>query len=182
MDHRPPVLFASHWLSCILTTQVNQINHKSPALAASPWESCITRSRLSNFVLQFPFNQGANLFHTPTIHTKVAITGPGSRPELNRLCCVIKDKFHIIDEPQQETGEFIVEIPVVFFDESGARQSINDGLQRVLRASQILLIPIWRDLSTLIGRLRRHAVGTRGAGRKYFHGIAVRMVRTYTEL
>ena len=166
----------------ILTTQSNQINHKSDAGQGCLAKSRIRPSILPHLSLQFPLDKGANVLHAPTIYAQVAIAGSGRRPELDRLTFFIKDKFHIIDEPQQEAGEFIMKIPVGLLNEFRARQAIDEGLECVFCPSQTLLIPIGRDLATLICGLRRYAVRTRGAGSKSFHIHVVKTVRPYTGL
>lgn len=85
---------------------------------------------------------------------------------MNRLRGLIKDKFHIIDEPQQEAGEFIMKIAVILLHELGTRQTTDDSLQCCLGTGQTLLIPIGRDPAALIRPLRGYAIRTRRARRK----------------
>lgn len=70
------MVFMPRLPTCILTAQVDQINHKSTAESFS-WQIPHRWLGLSNFALQFPFDQGADFLHAPSIDAKVAIAGPG---------------------------------------------------------------------------------------------------------
>lgn len=64
---------------------------------------------------------------------------------MNGLGLIVEQKLYVIDESQQQTGEFIMQIGLVFFDELGAREGENNRLQRFLRLGPAFLILKWRD-------------------------------------
>lgn len=78
--------------------------------------------------LELTADQGSHLFHTLAVDAKIAVAGAGSRTKVNRLRAIVKDKLHVIDESEQQAGELIVEVRLVFFDEFGTRQCRNRRL------------------------------------------------------
>jgi hypothetical protein len=87
---------------------------------------------------------------------------------MNGLALVVEEKLHIIDEPEQQTGEFVVQVGLVFLDEPGAGHGLNNGLQRLLRLRPRLAIAKRRDGMALIRSLSGHTIGAGGAGREPF--------------
>lgn len=69
--------------------------------------------------LEFPAYEGPHFFHSSSIDPKVAVAGAGSRTEVNGLGVVVEEKFDIIDESEQQGGELVTEVGLVFFDEFG---------------------------------------------------------------
>ena len=72
--------------------------------------------------LKLSADQSSHLLHTFAVDAKIAVTRAGSRAEVNCFCSFIEEKLYVIDETEQQAGEFIVEIRLVFFDEFSPRQ------------------------------------------------------------
>lgn len=111
--------------------------------------------------LELSADQRSHLLHTFAVDAKIAVARAGSRTEVNCFCSFIEEKLYVIDETEQQAGEFIVEIRLVLIDELGPRQCCEYRFQRLLRFRARLLVPERRDGVVFIGRLRRDAIRTR---------------------
>ena len=78
------------------------------------------------------------------------------------LGLVVEQKFDIVDEPQQQAGEFKVQVGLVFLDKLCTWQGTDDFFQRLLRLNPRLAIANGRNGMVGILSLGGHAVGTRG--------------------
>ncbi len=67
-------------------------------------------------------DEAANLFHAPTIHAKIAISGSRGRSKANGSSWIVEQEFHIVDEPKEEAGDFVMQVKVILPYESGPRQ------------------------------------------------------------
>jgi len=113
--------------------------------------------------LQFFSYEGTHLLHALAIDTQIAVAGAGGGAEVDGLSFIVEQKFHIVNEAEQQTGGLVVEIGLVFLDELHAGQGTDDFLECLLRLSTRLTIAKWRDGMILIRRLRRDAIGATGA-------------------
>jgi len=114
--------------------------------------------------LQLLLNKGAHLLHARAIDAQIAVAGAGGGAEMEGLGLVVEQKFDIVDETQQQAGEFVVQVGLVFHDELRAWQGTDDFLQRLLGFNPRLAIANGRDGMARILSLGRDAVGTGGAG------------------
>lgn len=78
--------------------------------------------------LKFSADQGSHLFHTFAVDAKIAVARAGSRTKVNCLRGFIEEKLHVIDEAEQQAGELVTEVGLVFFDEFSPRQCRNRRL------------------------------------------------------
>ncbi len=83
---------------------------------------------------------------------------------MNGLALVVEEKLHIIDKPEQQAGEFVMQVGLVFIDEPGAGHGLNNGLERLFRLSPRLAVPKRRDGMAVVRRLGRDTIGTGGTG------------------
>lgn len=77
---------------------------------------------------------------------------------MKSLCRFIKEKFHIVHEAEQEAGELIMKISLVFFNKFDTRQAGNDCLQRFFGLGTCLSIPKRHDCMAFISGLSRDTV------------------------
>jgi hypothetical protein len=125
--------------------------------------------------LEHPAYQPPDLFHPFAIDAKVSVTGPGRRTEMQRLGRVVEDKLHVVHEPEQETGELVMQVGLIFFDEGDARQRTDRLLQSLFRLSPRLPVANGVNGMALIGGLCRHTVRTGWTGGE---GTCAHRVRT----
>lgn len=85
--------------------------------------------------LQVSLDEGSQTFHALPIHAKVAVAGPRGRAEMDRFRVIVQDKFDIVDKSEQEAGEFVVEIGLVFIDELRSWQRAKNFFQCLFRLS-----------------------------------------------
>ena len=78
--------------------------------------------------LQLSAETRPKLFHPATIHAKVPVADPRSRPEMDEFRLVVENEFHIVDEAQKQARTFIMEIRVVLFYQCRAWQVRNSSL------------------------------------------------------
>lgn len=116
--------------------------------------------------LKLTADQSSHLFHTFAVDAKIAVARAGSRTEVNCFCGFIEEKLHVIDEAEQQAGEFVMEIGLVLVNELGPRQRCEHRFQRLFRFRPRLLVLEWRDGVALISRLSRDAVGAERTRRK----------------
>ena len=76
--------------------------------------------------LELTLQQTSHFLHSPTVDTKIGIAHPCCRPEVNGLRSVIKQDLDIINKAQQETPDFIVKVDLLFLNQLGAIQFIED--------------------------------------------------------
>ena len=115
--------------------------------------------------LQFWLNKGPHLFHTLAIDAQIAVAGAGGGAEMDGLSFVVEEKLNVVDKANQQAGEFVMQVRLVFFDELGAGQGTDDFLECLLRLSTRLTIAKWFDGMALILGLGRDAIGAGGARR-----------------
>ena len=92
---------------------------------------------------------------------------------MNRLGLVIEEELDIIHETKQETGEFKVQVCLLFFDDPDAGQLEHEALQRRVRVGDVLLILDRRNRMLLVMSQRRNAIRARGTRIKAFHAREV---------
>ncbi len=88
---------------------------------------------------------------------------------MNRLGLVLEKKLDIIHETKQATGEFKVQVSLLFFDELDAGQVENEAFQRRLRVGGVLLILDRRNRMLPVMSQGRNAIRARGTRIKAFH-------------
>ena len=116
--------------------------------------------------LKLSGDQDSYLFHTFSVHTEIAVAYAGSRTKVNCLRGFIEAKLHVIDKAEQQAGELVVEIGLVFIDELAPRQCCEHRFQRLLRFRARFPVLERCDSVVFIGRLSRHAIRTGWARRK----------------
>jgi len=109
--------------------------------------------------LQLLLNKGAHLLHALAIDTQIAVAGAGGGAEMDGLSFVVEEKLNVVDKANQQAGEFVMQVRLVFFDELGAGQGTDDVLECLLRLSPRLTIAKRRDGVALIGSLGGDAIG-----------------------
>ena len=72
--------------------------------------------------LQLSPDEGPHLLHTLAIDSHIAVPGAGGGAEVNGLGFIVEQKFDIVNEAEQQAGEFVMQVRLVFFDELGAWQ------------------------------------------------------------
>ena len=109
--------------------------------------------------------EGPHLLHALAIDAHIAVAGAGGGAEVDGLGFIVEQKFDIVNEAEQQAGEFVMQVRLVFFDELGAGQGTDDFLECLLRLSTRLTIAKWFDGMALILGLGRDAIGAGGARR-----------------
>jgi hypothetical protein len=72
--------------------------------------------------LEVSLDERSHTFHALPIHAKIAVAGSGGRAEMDRLRVIVEEKLDVVDKTEQEAGEFVVEVGLVFVDELRAGQ------------------------------------------------------------
>jgi len=90
--------------------------------------------------LQLSPDEAPHLLHALAIDSQIAVAGAGGGAEVNGLRLVVEEELHVIDESEQQAGEFVMQVRLVFFDELGAGQGTDDFLECLLRLSPRLVI------------------------------------------
>jgi len=85
---------------------------------------------------------------------------------MDRLALVVEHKLYVVDEPEQQTREFVAEIVPLLLNEFHSRQSFNGRLQDFFRLRQRSAIAVGRDgMPAIVRRGQRgHTVGTGWTG------------------
>ena len=71
----------------------------------------------------------SNFFHSFSIGSKIGVAHTRGGPDMNQLFLVIEKEFHIIDESNDERGEFDVNIGVGGRYNLTSRHGLNDRMQ-----------------------------------------------------
>ena len=105
-------------------------------------KTLVSNFALSSFALQPAFSERSNLLHSPSIDPKITVTGPRSRPKMDGLGFIIKDKLDIVHESKQQTRKFVVEVSLVLFHEFRARQIGHNAFEHVFGPCQSSLVSV----------------------------------------
>ncbi len=116
--------------------------------------------------LQLLLNKGAHLLHALAIDAQIAVAGAGGGAEMDGLGFVVEEKLDVVDKAQQQAGEFVMQVRLVFFDELGAGQGTDDFLECLLRLSPRLAVAKRRDGMALIWAWVETQLGLEGQGPK----------------
>lgn len=103
-------------------------------------------------------DQRPYLLHTFAVDAKIAVTRARSRSKVDRPGRFIEKKLHVIDEAEQQAGEFVMKVRFVLIDELGPRQCRKHRFQRLFGFRASLLVRKRRNGVALISCLSRHAI------------------------